>query len=253
MSDLLTVDVQYGTPLDGRVHVQSGMSNNAHMLALSFVVVAVVTSASPLHASPVFSHYRGVALGDSLATVVTALAADAATVKVLHERPSLIQELTWHPLRFISGLAVSADPLEKIVLTFHAGQLVRIAATYDRDRIRGLTDSDLRELVGSVYGTALLPSRAHMANPIADRAIIGDWGDQETRVVLWTEEYPRRSGLTISAHAAAARMDEAATIGASLDAAQEPLRRRALEAAAAAAIVDREALIRAQNKARFKP
>jgi hypothetical protein len=48
-------------------------------------------------------------------------------------------------------------------------------------------------------------------------------------------------------------MDEAAAISAGLDAAQEPARRRALEAAAAAALIDREALIRAQNKARFKP
>ena len=72
-------------------------------------------------------------------------------------------------------------------------------------------------------------------------------------MVLWTEQYPRRSGLTITAQAAAVRMDEAAAIGVGLDAAQAPQRRRVLEAAAAAAIVDREALIRAQNKARFKP
>ena len=44
-----------------------------------------------------------------------------------------------------------------------------------------------------------------------------------------------------------------AAIAARVYAAGEPLRRRALETAAAAAIVDREALIRAQNKARFKP
>ena len=71
-------------------------------------------------------------------------------------------------------------------------------------------------------------------------------------MVLWTEQYPRRSGLTITS-TAAARMDAAAAIGAGLDAAQAPQRKRALEAAAAAAIVDREALVRAQNRARFKP
>lgn len=220
---------------------------------MSCVLAGSLIALAPLHASPVFAYYRGVTLGDSLATVMTELKADAATVKVLHERPSLIQELTWRPQRFISGQTVSADPLEAVVLTFHAGQLVRIAATYDRDRVHGLTDADLRELVGNVYGVALLPSRAHTEHPIAGRGIIGHWGDDDTRVVLWTDAYPRRSGLTISAQAAAARMDEAAAIGAGLDAVQEPLRRRALAAATAAAIVDREALIRAQNKARFKP
>lgn len=222
-------------------------------LLMSWVLLGSVIAFAPLHASPVFSHYRGVTLGDSLATAITALGAEAASVKVLHERPSLIEELTWRPQRFISGMAVAADPLAEIVLTFHVGQLVRIAATYDRDRTHGLTDEDLRELVGNVYGVALLPSRATAARPAADRGIIGSWGDDDTRVVLWTEEYPRRSGLTITAHDAAVRMDQEAAIGAGLDAAAEPRRRRAREAAAAAAIVDREALIRAQNKARFKP
>jgi len=220
---------------------------------MSCVLLGSLIAFAPLHASPLFAHYRGVTLGDSLATVMTALKAEAASVKVLHEVPSLIQELTWRPQRYISGLAVTADPLAEIVLTFHVGQLVRIAATYDRDRVHGLTDQDLRELIGTVYGVALLPSRDTAANPAAARGIIGSWGDEATRVVLWTEAYPRRSGLTITAQAAAVRMDEAAAIGVGLDAAQAPQRRRVLEAAAAAAIVDREALIRAQNKARFKP
>lgn len=221
-------------------------------LMMSCVLVGSMIALAPLHASPVFAHYRGVTLGDSLATVMTELKADAANVKVLHEVPSLIQELTWRPQRYISGQAVTADPLAEIVLTFHVGRLVRIAAIYDRDRIHGLTDADLRELLGAVYGDAVLPSRVTAAAP-SDRAMIGSWGDQDTRVVLWTEQYPRRSGLTITATAAAMRMDEAAAIGVGLDAADAPRRRRVIEAAAAAAIVDREALIRAQNKARFKP
>jgi hypothetical protein len=222
-------------------------------LMMSCVLLGSMIAFAPLHASPVFAHYRGVTLGDSLATVMAELKAEAASVKVLHEVPSLIQELTWRPQRYISGQAVAADPLAEMVLTFHLGRLVRIAATYERDRIHGLTDADLRELVGAVYGVALLTSRETAANPAADRGIIGNWGDEDTQVVLWTEQYPRRSGLTITAPAAAARMDEAAAIGVGLDAAQAPQRKRALDAATAAAIVDREALIRAQNKAGFKP
>jgi hypothetical protein len=219
----------------------------------SCVLAGALIASVPLDASPPFSHYRGVTLGDSLTAVVAELKADAATVKVLHEQPSLIQELTWRPQRFVSGLAVTADPLAEIVLTFHVGRLVRMAATYDRDRVHGLTDADLRELVSAVYGVAILPSRSTSAAPVIERRIVGTWGDEEAQVVLWSDEYPRRSGLTISAHAAAARMDEAAAIAAGIHAAAEPQRRRALETAAAAAVVDREALIRAQNKARFKP
>lgn len=226
---------------------------HSRVIALVFAFAAIVTTMAPLHATTVFSHYRGVTLGDSVATVLKQLGAEAANLKVLHERPSLVEELTWRPQRYVSGLTVTADPLAEMTLSFHMGQLVRIAATYDRDRTHGLTDADLRELVEDVYGLALLPSRPTTANPSAERRVIGSWGDGETRVVLWSDDYPRRSGLTISAHGAAARMDEAVAIGAGLAAAEEPLRRRALEASAAAAIVDREAVIRAQNKARFKP
>ena len=154
----------------------SGMSHYARMLAWSFVLVAIVMSAAPLDASTLFSHYRGVTFGDSLATVMTELKAEAASVKVLHEVPSLIQELTWRPQRYISGLAVTADPLAEIVLTFHVGQLVRIAATYDRDRVHGLTDADLHELVGAVYrhgAAALARHRGESGLPIAVSSAAG--------------------------------------------------------------------------------
>ena len=85
-------------------------------------------------------------------------------------------------------------PLVGDVLTF-SGQLVRIAAIYDRDRTQGLTDADLRELVSAVYGLALLPSRATTTNALVERRIIGSWGDHDTLVALWADAYPRRLGL----------------------------------------------------------
>jgi hypothetical protein len=65
----------------------------------SAVLLGSLIASAPLQASPVFSHYRGVTLGDSVASVMTELKADAANLKVLHEVPSLIQELTWRPQR----------------------------------------------------------------------------------------------------------------------------------------------------------
>lgn len=225
----------------------------SRLLLVSFAVAAIATSFAPLHASPVFAHYRGVTLGDSLATVKTHLGAEPTTITVLHEKPSLIQELAWRPQRFISGVTVTPDPLSEMVLTFHQDRLVRIVAIYDRDKTRGLTDADMLELITSIYGPALLPSGVAVVNPKDPRKQIGTWSDINTRVVLWSEEHPRRLGLTISADGDAARLDEAAASGAALVAAAEPLRRRLLEEAAAAAIVDREAKIRAENKAKFKP
>jgi hypothetical protein len=221
-----------------------------HAIRTCLFIAAIAGAVVPLGASTPFSRYRNLALGDSVATVVERLQIETPNVKVLFEQPSLVQELTWHPYRFISGVAVTPDPLSEVVLTFHLGKLVRIAATYDRDRIQGLTDADLQELVSVVYGLSMLPSRSNAA---VGRRTIGSWGDADALVVLWGDEYPRRSGLTITSPAGAAALDEAAIIGARLVADDAPRRERLRLAVAAAAVIDREAQIRLENKAKFKP
>ena len=164
--------------------------------ALAVAFVALVSA--PLHGDSQWSRYRGVTLGDSVATAVERLAIVEPTIKVLYEGPSLIQELTWRPHRFISGLAMTSDPLGELVLTFIEGRLVRMTATYDRDRMEGLSDADLLELLGTTYGLARIPSRAPALIRAEPRRTIGNWGDDEALVRLWSEDHPRRVGLTIT-------------------------------------------------------
>ena len=91
--------------------------------------------------------------------VVEALKAQPADVKVVQERPSLVQQLTWRRQRYVSGVTVMADPLDELVLTFHLGRLARIAVTYDRNRIEGLTDTNLTDAFTDVYGAPCCPRR----------------------------------------------------------------------------------------------
>src|SRR5688500_13979923 len=72
---------------------------------------ASITPATAQTAGSALSRYRGVALGDSLPAVIAALAAPASDIKVVNERPSLVQELTWRPDRFISGKVSTPDSL----------------------------------------------------------------------------------------------------------------------------------------------
>jgi hypothetical protein len=221
-------------------------------------LILLVAMASVAAAEPgPLSHYRTVALGDSVATVLERLQLQPADVKVLYEQTSLVQELTWRPHRFISGTTVAPDPLGEIVMTFHVGRLARIVATYERQGIQGLTDSDLLELLTNVYGVPLLPSRSIdvplKSDSVSERHVVAQWADADADLLLWSEDYPRLAGLMISARASAPALQAAMAEGARRLSDGAPQRARDKQAAAAAAILERDARIRVQNKATFKP
>lgn len=217
-------------------------------LAVAFVVLV----STPLHADTQWSRYRGVTLGDSVATAVERLQIVEPTIKVLYERPSVVQELTWRPHRFISGVVVTSDPLDQLVLTFLDGRLVRMTATYDRDRTEGLSDADFVELLGATYGLARLQSRPTGLARAEPRRTIGSWGDDEAQVRLWSEEHPRRVGLTITSSGDIA-LQAALADGRLAEREAAPQRELARQAAAAAALKEREEKTRLANIANFKP
>jgi hypothetical protein len=222
------------------------------------LVLVIVSATLPLRASDadtVFSHYRTLTLGDSVPAVIEALQARLADVKVVQERPSLVQELTWRRQRYVSGVTVMADPLDELVLTFHLGRLARIAVTYDRNRIEGLTDADLTDAFTGVYGAPMLPSTASHGSGVTPRPAgdLGLWSDGETLVTLRRDGYPRQVRLTIAMLDADAAMREALTDGAELAASEAPGKELARQTADAAALLERAERIRRDNKASFKP
>jgi hypothetical protein len=229
------------------------------MSKVALLTVLYFASAHLAAFSPeVLSRYRNVSLGDTLPVVVERLHIAATDVKVISAEPSLVQEVSWRPHRFISGSPVSADPLGELVLTFHHGRLVRIVANYDRERTAGLTDADFRELFSGVYGLALLPSAtpaaiAETSSAHAERRTLSSWQDAETSVTLWQDQYPSRVGLTITSFSGARELRMSLIEAARLDAQVAPARERATQAAAAAAIKQREAEVRRENKAKFRP
>jgi hypothetical protein len=206
-------------------------------------------------AEPALSQYRGVTLGDSVEMVVNRLQALGSSVKIVHERPALIQELTWRPRALVSGVTVTADSVGEIVLTFMDGALAQIGVHYDRERTQGMTDADLNEAVGRVYGSSLLPSTPTAlpsATP-AQRKVIGTWQDAETLLVLWREPYPSRVGLVITSIANLHTLPQALAEGVRLQTAAAPGLELARRAAAAAALQARDEKIRADNITKFKP
>jgi hypothetical protein len=218
-------------------------------------LVATALALPVASAESVFSRYRGVTLGDSVQVVVDHLKAALSDVKVVHARPTLVQQLSWRPRQFVSGASIEPDPMAEMLLTFHLGRLVRIAVIYERNRTAGLTDADLHDALSGVYGTSMLrstPIGATIAVP-ADLHIVGRWGDSETLVLLWREKYPDRVRLTITAIDADLAMQQAIVDGMRLETSEAPERDLARRAAEATALRARDENVRRDNKAAFKP
>ena len=222
--------------------------------ALLLTVVCATTLVLPAtSAEPVLSRYRDVTLGDTVQVVVERLQMTLSDVKVVSERPTLVQQLTWRTRRFVSGADSAHDPVADMVLTFHLGRLTRIAVNYDRERTAGLTNADLHEAMSSVYGTSMLLSTPIQITPPAGPEVIGRWEDAGTLVLLWREQYPTRVGLTIASMGADREAQVAIADGLRIDASEAPARDLARHAAEVAALRARDEKIRLDNKAMFKP
>jgi hypothetical protein len=226
-----------------------------HAVRLLTVVAAAVLAVHAVSASPVYSRYRGVSIGDSVQAALTTLHMTARDIAVVHARPSLIQQITWRPNHYFSARTSKPDAIAEMVLTFHLGRLARIVATYDRDRTEGLTNGDLRDSFAATYGPSMLIPTAIRsgAAAVGDRQIIGQWGDGETLVVLWREVYPPRIKLTVSSVAANRSMEDALASSVRLDAMEAPTRDVVRRLSEAQTQRERAAQSRVDNKAAFKP
>lgn len=187
--------------------------------------------------------------------VVAHLKMERSDVKVLQQLPTLVEELTWRPRRELSGSAAASDALAEMVMTFHTGNLARLVVVYEREGTQALTDADLLEALGAVYGSPSLTSTPTMRSPVpvSDRRTLGRWEDAASVVLLWRELYPNRVGLIITSIPADLALQTAIAEGTRLYVAAAPQRETARRAEEAAAILQREETLRLQNKAKFKP
>jgi hypothetical protein len=224
-----------------------------HASRVATVVCAAVMAVQVVAASPVYSRYRGVSIGDSVGTAVASLGMTASDITVLHSRPSLVQQLTWRPNQFFTGRTGPSDAVAEMVLTFHNGRLARLVATYEREKTAGLTNVDLRDSFTTVYGPSMLvPTATGPASP-GQPDIIGQWGDGETLVVVWREVYPPRVKVTVSSVVGNRLMQDAVASGVRLDAIEAPTRDIVRRVNDDLTQRRRAEQSRIDNKAAFKP
>lgn len=224
---------------------------------LAVVAFGVMLSARALDAQDL-SRYRDFALGSSVSSVATMSGARTADIKVVHQRPAIIQELVWRPPYVLRSSRVAADPVREIVFSFYNDRMFQIVVTYERDRTEGLTDADLIDAVSAVYGVPVIPSarRADLAprpSDLYEDTAVAQWEDTDHRLTLSRGAYPMVFRLVVLsrnlgdlAHAAAL---EASRLN-DREAPQREADRLKTEIADARAAEEKARLV---NKAAFRP
>ena len=228
----------------------------ARSLAVS--ICAVLFGVPQLASGQDLSRYRDVTFGSSVAAVVAGTGTRAADVKVIHQRPALIQEIAWRP-QYATGRPVGrSEAAHEVTYRFMDDKLFSIVVVYDARLVDGLSDSDIIDAVSGVYGPATLPPASSRPAAIPSGSInsstaIARWQSTDAEFTLMREVYPATfrlvgvsTQLNIAARAAeieARRLDQ-----------QEAPRRLAEQAVADAERKKAAAeKTRATNKGEFRP
>jgi hypothetical protein len=217
----------------------------------------VVASTAQSQQSGQYRQYR---LGADLQSVAALAKVSPAGARIVHERPSLIQELEWRQPYMTGGPTISqSDAVQRIVFTFYDNQLFRLVISYDRQRTNGLTDDDMIQALSAVYGVVVLQSSptnvpALTSSPLAEfGAPIAQWAGGDYSIGLYRSSFvaefrvvvtsPRLAALAQTATSEAGRLDE-------LEAPQREVARRLKEADETRTAQEKARLA---NKATFTP
>jgi hypothetical protein len=205
------------------------------------------------------SRYRDVPFGSTVASVAALTRTGPDAVKVVHQRPSLIQELRWRPQYALGRPVGRVDPAQEITFRFYDDQLFAITVVYEARLVDGLTNADIIEGVSAVYGTATLTAAAVRgpAQPpsgaINGSTAIASWQSADYQFTLMREVYPATFRLIGVSKGLEPRARAAEAEAARLDKQDAPRR----EAEQARAEADRRAAAedktRTTNKSEFKP
>ena len=225
--------------------------------SITVFVGAVLVGISQLASAQDLSRYREVAFGRSVSAVVANPGARPADVKVIHQRPALIQELTWRPQYAIDRPVGRSEAAREVTYRFVDDELFSITVVYDPRLVAGLTNADIIDAVSAVYGPATLTPAASKspapAKSIDGTTAIARWQSGNYEFTLMREVYPdtfRLIGVSRQLAAAARTAEIEAT---RLDQQEAP--RRLAEQAVADAERKREAedKTRTANKGDFRP
>jgi hypothetical protein len=229
-----------------------------HRGSIGVVVLGITLSASVVAAQD-FHRYREFELGSTVAAVSALTTVAGSELKLIHQRPAVIQELTWKP-RYGAPRPGATDTtsVDQIVFDFHGDRLFRVTVDYDRRHTEGLLDADMIAALSTIYGPPTAPSASRRRQPVGadddSGALVAEWGNADTSVRLHrlsSSGTAFRLVIASAADAALANTDAARAVA--LDASEAPAREAAREQQAADDRRAAEESARSTNKAAFRP
>ena len=182
-------------------------------LVVSFLMIVVILLSASLIYAQDLSSYRRFSFGMTVADLSKQIDQKPANAAVLHERPALIQELTWFPPQPYSTLR-PAEPVDQLLFSFYDGALYRMLVTYENSATKGLTDEDMIRVVSAKYGVATRPVAVvnFPMNPSykATEKVIARWEDSQYSlnlfrsygdtfaIVMFTKQLDAQAGISIA-------------------------------------------------------
>jgi hypothetical protein len=183
-------------------------------LVVSFLLIMVILLSTPQVHAQDLSRYRNFSFGMTVTDLSKQIDQQPANAAVVHERPALIQELTWLPIQPYD-LSRPAEPVDQILFSFYNGALYRMLMTYDSSATKGLTDEDMIRVVSAKYGVATRPVAAVVNFPMnpsykATEKVIARWEDSQYSlnlfrsyvdtfaIVMFTKQLDAQAGISIA-------------------------------------------------------
>lgn len=220
----------------------------------AFLVLATTAAAQDL------GRYRDFELGTTVAAVSTLTGTQTSETKVLHQRPALIQELTWRPrYRARRPSAPEIESVEQMVFAFHNDALYRVTVEYDPERTQGLTNADMIESLRGVYGpveTGRAPRPLVRTSAYEEDlgALIAFWAAADRTVMLYRRSpATSRFTLVVTSEPEAALARTATARAAVLDVREAPAREAARDKQDAEDRRTADEKARTTNKGTFRP
>ncbi len=163
-------------------------------------LLAVILFSTPLISAQDLSKYRNFSLGTSLTELSKQVDEKPANASAIHQRPALIQELTWWPVQSYQS-PKSPEPVQDILFGFYNGELYRMVVTYDQQATAGMTAEDMVQAVSALYGTATKPA-AEINFPTkiffgSEEKVIARWEDSQDSVSLFRANGQDSFGLVV--------------------------------------------------------
>jgi hypothetical protein len=146
-----------------------------------------------------------------------------------------------------------------MVFSFYNDELFRIVVTYDREKVKGLTEKDLIDGISATYGSGTTPAATITRSPFGQTyredpdKVLARWEDGQYSFNLIRSSYGATFGMVIFSKQLDASAQAAVSEAVRLDKQEAPQRELDRQKQQEADAVVAQEKARVANKPRFRP